>query len=112
MDYKIQELLKKAILYSFCIWLGPKCTLYSANTSVDDTVFVKLQNIDIVADKIQTNFHSSTSDGIVLNNELFKIMPKVLGNADPIRIIQYLPGVQTNTESKSGISCLKRNSLF
>lgn len=97
MDNKIKEFLIFLAFFGFCQ------TPVSAIGS-KDTLSVNLQNIDIIADKIDTRIRTNTNGDIVLSNSLFETMPKVLGNADPIRIIQFLPGVRTNSETGSGIS--------
>ena len=38
------------------------------------------------------------------NVNMLKDLPKILGNADPIRYVQMLPGIQSNSEYKSGVN--------
>lgn len=100
MDNKIKEFLKPTYLLILSI-----CYTGSLSAApLQDTSSISLENVDIVADKVDTKFRISTKGEIVLNKELFKTMPKVLGNADPVRIIQFLPRIRTNSETEGGIS--------
>lgn len=53
--------------------------------------------------KDNTNL-KTTRDGITrISVDYISLLPKIMGNADPIHYLQMMPGVQTNSEYDSGI---------
>lgn len=53
----------------------------------------------------RTSSLKTTADGsIIWNTNHLDLMPRIMGNADPIHYTQFLPGVQTTNEYRSSIN--------
>lgn len=69
-----------------------------------DTVLPNyLQDIEIVGDRISSPIKSGETRVLKLDMEYMHSLPKILGNADPLRYTQMLPGVQTNSDIDAGV---------
>lgn len=62
----------------------------------------QLQGVEISADAIPSNAQSSRMGTIEVPVTQIKKLPKFLGEADVLKTIQLLPGVQSGTEGTSG----------
>ncbi|MGN1263455.1 MAG: TonB-dependent receptor plug domain-containing protein [Prevotella sp.] len=67
-----------------------------------DTLKSSLRGVTVSGRKVRTFLDSSGGTSIV-NMEMMHEMPRILGNADPLRYAQTLPGVQTNSEYNAGL---------
>ena len=68
-----------------------------------DSISQILNDITITQDVYTSPLKNSDAQNITLNMGFMHRLPKILGNADPVRYSQMLPGVQTNSEYDSGI---------
>ena len=83
------------------------CTLIVGSVQSQTNNSVKEAAIDSVTIKAYryTSSVKTHADGsMVWNVKLLNDLPKILGNADPIRYTQMLPGIQTNSEYRSGVN--------
>lgn len=70
----------------------------------NDTILPNyLQDIDIIGEKVSTPIKNDGAKTLSLDMEYFHNLPKILGNADPLRYTQMLPGIQLNSEVDAGI---------
>ncbi len=70
----------------------------------NDTVLPNyLQDIEIVGGRISSPIKNDGATTLKLDMEYMHRLPKILGNADPLRYTQMLPGVQTTSEIDAGI---------
>lgn len=68
-----------------------------------DTLARKMDTV-VVTQRVAATSVALRSDGSLWwNAKAFDVLPKVLGNADPVRCAQMLPGVQTNSELDAGL---------
>lgn len=69
-----------------------------------DTTTYEMQTVVVAARKTATTTVGLGADGTMrLNARLFDILPKIMGNADPVHYAQMLPGVQTTSELDAGL---------
>ena len=74
-----------------------------AGQAQTDTTTHELKTV-VVARKAATTSVGILQDGTMrLDTRLFDLLPKVLGNADPVHYAQMLPGIQTNSELDAGL---------
>ena len=71
--------------------------------TVDTLKAANLRNVDIVAPRLRGKLHANALGQITLNLDFLNDMPKLFGNADPLRYAQSLPNVQTNGELDAGL---------
>lgn len=62
-----------------------------------------LEDLVITSEKNSSPLKSSDTKVIKLDMEFMHRLPKILGNADPMRYTQMFPGIQTNNESDAGL---------
>lgn len=62
-----------------------------------------LDDIVIISEKYSSALKNTDTRTLKLDMEFMHRMPKILGNADPLRYTQMLPGIQTNSEYDAGI---------
>lgn len=75
--------------------------------AVNDTIFSgNLEDIVVSGDRITSPLSSSDTKAIEMDMQYLHRLPKILGNADPLRYSQMLPGIQTNSEYDAGIHIL------
>ena len=67
-----------------------------------DTLKGSLHGVTVSGRKVRT-FLNSFAGTSVVNMEMMHEMPRILGNSDPLRYAQTLPGVQTNSEYDAGL---------
>ncbi|MEE3416258.1 MAG: TonB-dependent receptor [Prevotella sp.] len=60
-----------------------------------------LNNIIITGEK--NDFLSLQKSGTKLDMKMMDMMPNILGNADPLHYLQFLPGIQMNNEYDAGL---------
>jgi hypothetical protein len=78
----------------------------SKNDTVIKFELSKIKSVDevtVVASKIQKNVESSQMSKITVSIEQIKAMPKFLGETDVLKSLQMLPGVSQGTEGTSGV---------
>ena len=71
-----------------------------ADSSV--TIVKELEDVEVVQHR-SVSFVEQTPDKLVVDMQHVQSMPKFLGTSDPIRYLQTLPGVQTNSETSTGL---------
>lgn len=103
--------LKFILISLFTLVVGKVAS--QTNDSVRDS---SLDSVTIKAYRYTSSVKEQQDGRLVWNVSKLKELPKILGNADPIRYTQMLPGVQTNSEYKSGVNILgcenSHNSLL
>lgn len=62
-----------------------------------------LDSIVISADRYSSPIKMKDNGSMSLDMRMMDDMPKILGNADPVRYMQMMPGISTNAEYQSGI---------
>lgn len=63
-----------------------------------------LDSIMVKGYQTRLSLKSSQSGETLWNLGTMSLLPQVLGNAEPVRYAQMLPGIQTNSEFRSGIN--------
>lgn len=79
--------------------------------AASDTIFYNLDSIAYtqhleevqVVQSSSKQFVQAKQGQLIVNMEDINSMPKVLGTSDPIRYLQTLAGIQTNSESRTGL---------
>ena len=66
------------------------------------TIVKQLDDIEVVQDRA-VSFVEQQPERLVVEMQHIQCMPKFLGTSDPIRYLQSLPGVQTNSETSTGL---------
>ncbi len=97
---------KYKIAYSFVGYVTETKEIdLNANLSININLSsnIELQEVDVVADKIDAGVESSQMSTTVLPVKTIKSIPALLGEVDIIKAIQLLPGVQSGTEGSSGL---------
>ena len=78
-------------------------TFLSDSTAVQDTVSdYRLEELVVVGRRPRPMVIES-GNAVSVSLQEMEHLPRFLGTADPMRYLQSLPGVQTNTESSAGI---------
>lgn len=67
-----------------------------------DTLSRTLNNVKVSGRRPSTFLHG-TAGSSVISMEMMDMMPRILGNADPMHYAQLLPGVQTCSEYDAGL---------
>lgn len=68
-----------------------------------DTTTLYLDGIVVEGELNKSSLKISENGALVLDLDILNRLPKILGNADPLRYSQFLPGVQTNAEYDAGL---------
>ena len=63
-----------------------------------------LDSVTVKAERYTSPVRTTVERGIVWDVADMRLLPQILGNADPIHYAQTLPGIQTNSEYRSGIN--------
>ncbi len=71
--------------------------------TTDSIKAANLRNIDVVAPRLRGNLRANQLGQLSLNLDFLADMPKLFGNADPLRFAQTLPNVQTSGELDAGL---------
>lgn len=91
--------LKFIFISLFALFVGEATS--QTNDSVREN---SLDSVTIRAYRYTSSVKRHQDGRLVWNVSMLKDLPKILGNADPIRYAQMLPGIQTNSEYKSGVN--------
>lgn len=75
-----------------------------ASAQVEEAWNISLDSVVIQGYKNTSGIKASPEGTFKWNMNMLDILPKILGNADPIHYVQMLPGIQTNSEYRSGIN--------
>ena len=67
-----------------------------------DTLTHVLRNVNVQGQRVRS-YIGNVAGASVLSMDLMELMPRILGNADPMHYAQLLPGVQTNSEYDAGL---------
>ena len=62
-----------------------------------DSLTYKLDTLTVVTNRISSPIKGNINTPLLWNMEMMHNLPKILGNADPMRYTQLLPGVQTTS---------------
>lgn len=68
-----------------------------------DTLLYNLTEIEVSGNSIKSPVLTQSKGRILWDLEKINNLPQILGQADPIRYTQTLPGIQTNNEYDSGL---------
>lgn len=68
-----------------------------------DTI-IHLRHAEVTARRTTSTFKTAPDGALLWNTRHLDLLPRILGNADPIHYTQMLPGVQTNSEYRGGIN--------
>lgn len=82
--------------------LGLSSFVVSNAQTMDDTLSVLLDSIVVSYHRNNSAVRQHYDGTLVWNMGKLVDMPKFLGNSDPIHLAQMLPGIQTNSEFRSG----------
>lgn len=106
MAIRLQSLLPPFLLkmhkYSIVFIL---LTIFTAQiaSAQNDSIAKMLETIVITGNTYTSPLKNSNPENIKLDMRFMHQLPKILGNADPIRHSQLLPGIQTNSEYENGV---------
>lgn len=73
-----------------------------AIAQVEEAWNISLDSVTIKGFRHTSGIKTNADGSLKWNMEMMDVLPKILGNADPIHYIQMLPGIQTNNEYRSG----------
>ncbi len=79
------------------------CCNTAMSIGVQDSVPKFLDSLVVSANRYSSPIKSIGMQGVSMDMDFMHRMPKILGNADPMRYTQLLPGVQTNNEYDAGL---------
>ena len=68
-----------------------------------DSAFRALQELVVSAERYVSPIRTADMKSVEWDMDFMHRLPKIMGNADPVRYSQLLPGVQTNAEYDSGL---------
>jgi hypothetical protein len=92
-----------------CSFVGYKTRLLEINLQKDTVVAfnlglnAELEEVTIVGQKVDSKLRSTQMSQVDIQMEKVQSLPAFLGEADVIKTIQLLPGVQSGTEGTSGL---------
>lgn len=94
---RIQDLLFSILLL---------CALSSSvHAQEDESAWsFMLDSVTVKSFRYKSQLKSGTNNEIIWDLKEMSLLPQILGNADPVHYAQMLPGIQTNSENKSGIN--------
>ena len=101
-------------LLSTALWAQKSNTKNVQTAESGDEKNLSLDSVVVSASRRTLKLQNS-DEGYRLDLTLMHILPKVMGNADPIRHTQMLPGVQTNGEYAGGLhiqGCDNQHNLY
>ena len=77
-----------------------------ANERVEsgDTSVVSLDSLIVTSRRYTAGVRTGVLGTVRWDMTMMEDMPKILGNADPVHYAQMLPGIQTNSELRAGLS--------
>ncbi len=91
---------KKTYILALCILLVSTIKA-EINDSIDG---VALDSVTIKAYRYTSSVKKKVDGTFLWDVTMFNTLPKIMGNADPIRYTQMLPGIQTNSEYRGGVN--------
>jgi len=92
-----------------CSFVGYQTQLIDINLKRDTVIDFKLllkadlEEVTIVGQKVESNLTSTQMSRVDVSMEKVQSLPAFMGEADVIKTIQLLPGVQSGTEGTSGL---------
>lgn len=86
------------IFILFCVF-----SAHAQSVEKDTVLPYILDNIVVTSERYSSALKNSDTGTLKLDMEFMHRLPKILGNADPMRYTQMLPGIQTNSEYDAGI---------
>lgn len=96
--------MKKAILILLYSFLFSVTSVYSQVKEVGkDSLLLNLSEVEVNATKVKSPVMALNKGRVVWDLENINKLPQILGQADPMRYSQTLPGVQTNNEYDGGL---------
>lgn len=94
--------MKSATVYVWLLW-GVLCCIPEGTKAQADTVVLSLDTVTVVARRSLSPLRGNANATLRWEMTMMHDLPKILGNADPVRYAQLLPGVQTCSEYNSGL---------
>lgn len=84
--------------------MAASCLIESVSAHEADTLRSHtLRGVQVKGHRTRQLLASDGAGASVVDMRLMELMPRILGNADPIHYAQLLPGVQTNSEYDAGL---------
>lgn len=68
-----------------------------------DTANILLDEVSLIEHRNHSAINGTLASGIRIDSKLIQTYPKVFGYTDPIRYLQSLPGVSTNSDKSGGL---------
>jgi len=91
---------------SFCILIFLFCvsssTVYSQNE--EETWNLSLDSITVKGQRYSSPVKSDADGGFLWSLKSISDLPQIMGTADPLSYAQMLPGIQVNSEYRSGVN--------
>ena len=85
----------------FYFW-GLSAATIESDTAISQSKTVQLNSVT-VSSKLKDANIKSGSTGISIDIDDIKLLPKIIGDADPFKALQYISGVSQTGEAKSGL---------
>ena len=81
------------------------CALSSSAYAQEENAWsISLDSVTIKSYSDRSFVKMQTDGSIIWDMNSMRLLPQILGNADPMHYAQMLPGIQTNSEYRSGIN--------
>ena len=98
------SLISGSILKIFTLFAFLLCPLFATNAGAQiDSLYYSIDSTTFVSARNSSLLNVSSSGVMVMKLSQMQNMPKILGNTDPLQFVRLLPGVQTNSDSDSGM---------
>ena len=75
----------------------------SVTAQEDDTIHYYLEEVTLIEHRNQSAISGNMASGIRIDSKLIQTYPKIFGYTDPMRYLQSLPGVSTNSDQSGGL---------
>lgn len=96
---KMIYIMRYPVLLLFLLLYCNEAVSINGNDSISNI----LETVVISADRNISPIKEVDMQGISMDMDFMHRLPKILGNADPMRYSQLLPGIQTNAELDAGL---------
>lgn len=93
-------------LFSLCLFPFSMVTARTAEREQSECVVdtIILGNAEVRAYRDRSGMKFDAYGGLTWDMKMLQTLPKIMGNADPVRYLQMMPGVQTCGEYRCGIN--------
>lgn len=95
-------MMRKHLKYIILLASGSLPLIGQAATDSTLTISKSVEEIEVIL-KRSSSFVEQQEDRQIVSAEQLKNMPKFLGTSDPLRYMQSLAGIQTNSETSTGL---------